>query len=147
MKEEFPVKTLAIIPLTLLGFISISHACQAQSPARFIAHRLEDPIFGTWEWTVSMGPMKKELSMVVEEKEGEWFVVVKAPDGNEVEVTDFTLEDDRVHFTVHREERNRSMTMTYDGELKGDKINGTIKMSGGPINTTLKWKATKLSKK
>lgn len=119
------------------------------SQERFLAPQkdLKDPAVGVWEWTVSMGLMQKQISMEVVERNGQLVALVVTPEGKKIESKDFVRKEDRIQFSIRNEEGGKTMTMTHDGKLKGDKIVGNTKMSGGPFDMSLKWDASRVVKK
>lgn len=106
-----------------------------------------DPIIGHWEWTMAMGPMRKQVTMEVAEKEGKLVAIAVTPDGKTIESKDFVCKDDRIQFSLRIEEGGKTMTMAFDGKQKGDRILGTTKLSGGGFGMNLKWDATRVVKK
>ena len=107
----------------------------------------KDPIVGAWEWTMAMGLMRKKVSMEVVERQGKLIAVVVTPEGTKLESSEFIRKDDRVQFTVRNEEGGKTMTITHEGKLNGDKIVGTAKMTGGPFDMNIKWDATRVVRK
>lgn len=104
-------------------------------------------IVGTWEWTLSIGPLKNNVSMEVQEKDGKPFAIVTLPDGSKVEANDFRINEDRVQFSVRHAPNSKTITLTHDGKLSDSKITGTAKITGAPIEMSSKWNASrKLSK-
>ena len=122
---------------------------QSFSQERLLASQSnsKDPAAGFWEWTMSMGLMRKNLSMEVIEREGKLVALVVTPEGKKIESKDFIRKDDRIQFTIRNEEGGKAMTVAHDGKLKGDKISGTAKMSGGPFDMSIKWDASRVVKK
>lgn len=107
----------------------------------------KDPVVGAWEWTMTMGLMRKKVSMEVIERQGKLVAVVVTPEGTKLESSEFIRKDDRVQFTVQKDERGKTTIITHDGKLNGDKIVGTAKMTGGPLDMNIKWEATRVVKK
>lgn len=120
-------------------------AQESRSDSRSASHAA---IVGNWEWMMQMGLMRKKMEAEFNEKAGGLQATMVAPDGTKLESKDFFFKNNRVKFSVSREMGPQmSFTMTFDGTLKADRIDGTIQMSGGPMNQTLPWKASRVVKK
>lgn len=100
-------------------------------------------IVGTWEWNLSIGPLKNDVSMEVQEKDGKPFAIVTLPDGTRVEAKDFRINEDRVQFSVRHAPNSKTITLTHDGKLSDSKMTGTVKITGAPIEISSKWHASR----
>lgn len=107
----------------------------------------EASLAGTWEWALDVGPEGKKASMVVEEKNGKLSAIVTAPDGKKLPTEDIAVKDGRVTFTIRPVVGFVQIVMSHDGKLKGDKINGTVKIKGGLMHKETKWQAKRVHEK
>jgi hypothetical protein len=121
----------------------LCNQCLSQDSYLDARWRAGDSVSGNWEWTLAVGPMRKQVSMEVQEKQGKFIAVVRLDDGTVLESQDFKQEGDKIQFSVRREEGGMKSTMLHEGILKGDKISGTARMTGGPMNMSTKWNAVR----
>jgi hypothetical protein len=135
----------AVFPIVFL--LLVASPLAAQQPPTGPSQENKQALLGDWEWTLSMGPMKKKVSMEVTEKEGKLGCTVLLDDGTKLESRDFLLKDDRVLFSIKHEQAVRPISISHEGTLKGKRITGTAKMDGGPMAMSLKWDASKVKKK
>jgi hypothetical protein len=133
------------IGFSLLLFVG--NLCFSQESYLDPRWRKEDSIQGNWEWTLSIGPMNKQVQMEVQEKEGSLVAIVRLDDGTTLESKDFKQDGQKIRFSVRREERGRAITMLHEGLWKGDKISGTASMTGGPMNMSTRWNASRIPNK
>jgi hypothetical protein len=138
-----------LLPLAIATVFNASALAQSKQtiPLHSQAQDKKQAVVGNWEWTLSFGPMRKRVSMEVLEKEGKLTAIVELDDGTKLESKDFVLKDDRIQFSVRHELGGKAISMVHDGTLKGDKIIGTAKMNGGPMDMSSKWNASKITKK
>jgi hypothetical protein len=102
---------------------------------------------GKWEWTMSMGLMRKKIAMEVQEREGKFAAVITLDDGTKLQAKDVQVTEDRIQFVVQNDLKGRMITIKHEGKLKDHKITGTFQMSGGPMDINSKWEAFKIGMK
>jgi hypothetical protein len=122
----------------------IGNLCFSQESYLDPRWRKDDSVKGNWEWTLSIGPMRKQVQMEVQEKEGRLVAIVRLDDGTTLESKDFKQEGPKIRFSIRREEGGKAITMNHEGLWKGDKISGTASMAGGPMNMSTKWNAVRV---
>lgn len=95
------------------------------------------PVTGTWKWTVQgrQGGQGFEQVLKLEEKDGKLTGTLVGRDAGQfttpdTAITDASLVDGTVKFTVTREFNGRSFSTKYEGKLEGDTIKGTYERPG-----------------
>jgi hypothetical protein len=136
------MSTSRVVLLTVFSLALMSLG-SAQTPIQPPPSEQLKRIVGTWEWTLSVGPLKNVVSMEVQEKDGKLFAIVTLPDGTKVEAKDFRINEDRVQFSVRHAPNSKTITLTHDGKLSDSKMIGTVKITGAPIEGSSKWNASR----
>jgi hypothetical protein len=131
-----------IVLITVFSLLLASTG-QSQLPSQSTQKDQLKRIVGTWEWNLSIGPLKNDVSMEVQEKDGKPLAIVTLPDGTKVEAKDFRINEDRVQFSVRHAPNSKTITLTHDGKLSDSKMIGTVKITGAPIETSSKWNASR----
>jgi hypothetical protein len=144
MEQNMSYRKSTLVGVIVLMLSSLSFA---QQPYPNIQSEAKDSAMGVWAWTMSLGPMRKQVSMEIVEKEGKLVAIVVTPEGEKIESKDLVRKDDRIQFSIRKEEGGKAMTMNHDGKIKGDKIVGNVKVNGGPFDLSVKWDATRTAKK
>jgi len=101
----------------------------------------EDPT-GTWKFTAMIG--KKSLDSTLKLKvEGDKLKgTIGAGQGKrEAEISDGTFKNDKVTFSVIREQKGEKLTQKYTGTVSGDTIKGTIETERGGKSRSTEWEA------
>ena len=103
-----------------------------------IARSAEDPT-GTWKFTATIGKKTQDATLKLK-LEGDKLTGTLG--GNrEVEITVGTFKDDKVSFTVVREQKGQKFTQKYSGTVSGDTIKGTIESERGGKSRSTDWEA------
>lgn len=132
--------------IRLAALLFMGFALQSPSPSSPSAAQ-KQAIVGRWEWTMSMGLMRKKIAMEVQEREGKLAAVIALDDGTKLQAKDLQVTEDRVQFVVQNDLKGRMITIKHEGKLKDHKITGTLQMSGGPMDMNSKWEAFKVGTK
>jgi hypothetical protein len=101
----------------------------------------EDPT-GTWKFTAMIG--KKTLDATLNLKlEGDKLTgTIRGGQGNrEAAISDGTFKDDKVSFSVTREQKGEKLTQKYTGTVSGDMIKGTIDSERSGKSRSTIWEA------
>ena len=124
---------------TLRNLLTSFAAVSVLSLAAFAAD-----ISGNWTWMAQGRNGPQEAHATLAFKDGVLTGNVSGRMGD-APIGDATFKDDTVHFTVSREFNGITITIKYDGKLKGDTIEGFIVRPGreGDDPVTLVWKATR----
>jgi SAM-dependent methyltransferase len=97
-------------------------------------------ISGTWEWTWPEGNRKVTYGLKFEQHfqwpSGE----LKAGSAN-WNVRDVSLKGNELQFKAEREERGKTQSMTFEGRIVGNSIEGTALMKGEPSSSARAWRA------
>src|SRR5690349_4208899 len=85
-----------------------------------VATGAEDPT-GTWKFTAMLG--KKTVDATLKLKlEGDKLMGTMGGGNREAAISDGTFKDDKVSFTVTREQKGEKFTQKYTGTVSGDTI-------------------------
>lgn len=131
-----PIKLLAVLVSAFC--LSIAAFAAESSPA------------GTWKWSVQgrQGGQSFDQTLTLDVKEGKLTGVMLGRQGGQYSVPDTpiseaSLQDGMLKFTVTREFNGRSFTTKYQGKLDGDTIKGTYERPGfnGGEPVTNEWLA------
>lgn len=92
---------------------------------------------GTWKWTVQgrQGGQGFEQSLKLDVKDGQVSGTLLGRQGGQFPVpdtpiSDVSLKDGALKFTVTREFQGRTFTTKYEGKLEGDTLRGTFERPG-----------------
>jgi len=106
-----------------------------------VASAVEDPT-GAWTSTMMLG--KKSLDVTIKLKlEGDKLTgTIGGGQGNrEAAISDGTFKDDKVSFTVIREQKGEKLTQKYTGTVSGDTIKGKVDTERGGKSRSTDWEA------
>ena len=103
------------------------------------ARSAEDPT-GTWKFTATIGKKTQDATLKLK-LEGDKLTGTLGGGNREVEITDATFKDDKVSFTVVREQKGQKFTQKYSGTVSGDTIKGTIESERGGKSRSTDWEA------
>ena len=104
-----------------------------------VALGAEDPT-GTWKFTAMIG--KKTVDATLKLKlDGDKVTGTMGGGNQEMAISDGAFKDDKVSFTVTREQKGEKFTQKYSGTVSGDTIKGTIVSERGGKSRSTDWEA------
>jgi len=119
---------IAAVMLALIGFVSPVRAA-------------EDPT-GTWKFTAMIGKKSTDATLKLKLDGDKLTGTVGLAEGRgEAAITDATFKDDKVSFTVTREQKGEKFTQKYTGTVSGDTIKGKIDSERGGKSRSADWEA------
>jgi hypothetical protein len=119
-------RVLLIAAVAVLGLMSAVRAA-------------DDPT-GTWKFTATIG--KKSLDGTLKLKaEGEKLTGTIAQGNRDIAISEGTFKNDKVSFSVIREQKGEKLTQKYVGTISGDTIKGTIDTERGGRSRSTNWEA------
>ena len=97
-------------------------------------------VSGSWDWTSPTGPVKDqyvlELNQRFQKIYGTLFV-----NGSGLSIERGELKGNELQFTVGRTLEGQIVRMLFRGKVKGNSIEGSIKINADSATKTIKWKA------
>ena len=101
----------------------------------------EDPS-GTWTFTAMFGKKSADVTLKLK-VDGDKLTGTMGGLGGKGEMTisDRTFKDDKVSFTVTREQKGEKFTQKYSGTVSGDTIKGTVESERGGKSRSQSWEA------
>jgi len=103
---------------------------------------IENPT-GNWKSTMMLGKKSQEVTIKLK-LEGDKLTGTIGGIGNrEMAITDGTFKDDKVSFSVVREQKGEKLTQKYTGTVSGDTIKGKTEMDRGGKSRSTDWEATR----
>jgi hypothetical protein len=104
--------------------VTFTHlSTQAAAPAANAA--------GTWKWTLSVNDSPVEANAELKQEGERLTGTYKSSLAGESPIKQGKIEGDKVTFTVDRQIQDTTFTLKFEGKLKGDTIEGKIKMENG----------------
>ena len=98
-------------------------------------------INGTWDWQMSVGLIRKKVSMEVVQNKGDIQIKVTTEDGNTLDVTSVELKKDQLRFEMTKKAPLfGKVKIRHSGKVTGNFIAGSLEMEGGPGGKG-KWEA------
>ena len=104
-----------------------------------VVSAVEDPT-GTWKSTVMLGKKSQEVTIKLK-VEGDKLVGTIGGGNRDAAISDGTFKDDRVSFSVIREQKGEKLTQKYTGTVSGDTIKGKIDTDRGGKSRSTDWEA------
>jgi hypothetical protein len=118
---------IAMAVLALFAFVGVVSA-------------VEDPT-GTWKSTMMLGKKTQEVTIKLK-LEGEKLTgTVGGGQGRETAISDGTFKDDKLSFSVIREQKGEKLTQKYTGTVGGDTIKGKVNTERGGKSRSTDWEA------
>jgi hypothetical protein len=115
----------------MLAFVGIISPAQAA----------EDPT-GNWKSMVMLGKKSQEVTIKLKLEGDKLTGTIGGGQGNrEAAISDGTFKDDKVSFSVIREQKGEKLTQKYTGTVSGDMIKGKIEMERGGKSRSADWEA------
>ena len=104
---------------------------------------IENPT-GNWKSTMMLGKKSQEVTIKLKLEGDKLTGTIGGGQGNrEAAITDGTFKDDKVSFSVVREQKGEKMTQKYTGTVSGDTIKGKMEMERGGKSRSTDWEATR----
>jgi hypothetical protein len=120
----------AIAVLALFTFVGVVSA-------------VEDPT-GNWKSTMMLGKKSQEVTIKLKLEGDKLTGTIGSGQGNrEAAITDGTFKDDKVSFSVIREQKGEKLTQKYTGTVSGDTIKGKVDSERGGKSRSTDWQATR----
>ena len=104
-----------------------------------VVSAVEDPK-GTWKSTVMLGKKSQEVTIKLK-VEGDKLVGTIGGGNRDAAISDVTFKDDKVSFSVIREQKGEKLTQKYSGTVSGDTIKGKIDTERGGKSRSTDWEA------
>ena len=95
---------------------------------------------GLWRWNVKTPKGERDYTLNVTQKFQEISGQIRGP-GRESTISDALLKGDQVTFWVRDEIAGQNVTMRFQGHIRGDMIDGSAEVKGGPFEGTHPWTA------
>jgi hypothetical protein len=106
-----------------------------------VAWGAENPS-GTWKFTAIIGKKTVDATLTLKLEGDKLTGAIGAGQGNrEAAILDGTFKDDKVTFSVVREQKGEKLTQKYSGTVSGDTIKGTIVTERGGKSRSTDWEA------
>ena len=103
---------------------------------------VENPA-GSWKSTIMLGKKTQEVTIKLK-LDGDKLTGTLGGQGNrEAAISDGTFKDDKVTFSVVREQKGEKLTQKYTGTVSGDSIKGKIETERGGKSRSTDWTATR----
>ena len=104
-----------------------------------VARGAEDPT-GTWTSSVMVGKRSQDVTIKLK-LEGDKLTGTVGGRGGETAISDGTFKDDKLSFSVTREQKDQKLTQKYSGTLAGDTIKGKVETDRGGKSRSTDWEA------
>ncbi|MBI3465365.1 MAG: hypothetical protein HY000_20255 [Planctomycetes bacterium] len=96
---------------------------------------------GTWKFSVTFNDQTFETTLKLKQEGEKLTGTATGRGGTETEISDGTVKDGAVSFSVVRERDGQKFTTKYNGKLEGDSIKGTRESNFGGQARTADWEA------
>jgi hypothetical protein len=104
---------------------------------------VENPA-GNWKSTIMLGKKSQDVTIKLKLEGDKLTGTVGGGQGNrEAAISDGTFKDDKVSFSVVREQKGEKLTQKYTGTVSGDSIKGKIETERGGKSRSTDWEATR----
>jgi hypothetical protein len=100
-------------------------------------------VAGRWQWSLSMPGDDQTFVLELDQDFQDIRAVVLNGTGR-WRLFNTTLRGDRISFSAVSEANDRMIRQDYEGRVKGNAIEGTVKLSGGTEESQLEWRASRL---
>jgi hypothetical protein len=118
----------AIVFVALAAFVSVASA-------------VENPT-GNWKSTVMLGKKSQDVTITLKLDGDKLTGTIGGGQGKGgAAISDGTFKDDKVSFSVVREQKGEKLTQKYSGTVSGDTIKGKIDTERGGKSRSTDWEA------
>src|SRR5688500_18667121 len=119
-----------VTAIALVAFVGlVSPALGAENPT------------GTWKWTASFGGQEREQTLTLKLDGDKLTGSMPGRDGETTPITDATIKDNKISFSVTREFGGQKRTTKYNGTIAGDTITGKSERERDGQKTETDWVA------
>jgi hypothetical protein len=99
----------------------------------------EDPT-GNWKSTMMLGKKSQDVTITLK-LEGDKLTGTIGGGQRDAAISDGTFKDDKVSFSVIREQKGEKLTQKYTGTVSGDTIKGKVDTERGGKSRSTDWEA------
>ena len=99
----------------------------------------EDPT-GNWKSTMMLGKKSQDVTIKLK-LEGDKLTGTIGGGQRDMAISDGTFKDDKVSFSVIREQKGEKLTQKYTGTISGDTIKGKVDTERGGKSRSTDWEA------
>jgi SAM-dependent methyltransferase len=99
-------------------------------------------VTGTWRWSVNAGNDQINYEIEITQKFNKVRAILNSGESKRG-IEDFHLDGDRVSFTLKQSLRGKDAEMSFEGQVDGDNINGSVVLMTGE-QEEYEWKARRL---
>jgi len=117
----------AIAVLTLFAFVGVVSA-------------VEDPT-GNWKSTMMLGKKSQDVTITLKLEGDKLTGTIGGGQGRETAISDGMFKDDKLSFSVIREQKGEKLTQKYTGTISGDTIKGKVDTERGGKSRSTDWEA------
>jgi SAM-dependent methyltransferase len=97
-------------------------------------------VSGTWEWTWPEGNRKVTYELKFDQH-FQWPSAELKAGSQSLSVRDVSLKGNELRFKAEREERGQTQSMSFEGRILGNSMEGTALMKGAPPSSARAWRA------
>jgi hypothetical protein len=119
-----------LAPMLVLAIVALAGAARAA----------DDPS-GTWKFDVMRGNNKATVTLKLKLEGDKLTGAVVGRNNMETAISDASVKDGTVAFSVVRERNGQKTTTKYSGKLSGDEIKGTIETERNGNTNSQPWEA------
>ena len=106
-----------------------------------VVSAVEDPT-GNWNSTMMLGKKSQEVTIKLKLEGDKLTGTIGGGQGNrEAAISDGMFKDDKVSFSVIREQKGEKLTQKYTGTVSGDTIKGKVDTERGGKSRSTDWEA------
>src|SRR4051812_13951950 len=105
------------------------------------ASAVEDPT-GNWKSTMMLGKKSQDVTIKLKLEGDKLTGTIGGGQGNrEAAISDGMFKDDKISFSVIREQKGEKLTQKYTGTISGDTIKGKVDTDRGGKSRSTDWEA------
>jgi len=102
-------------------------------------------VAGSWQWQLTVGGKPQSYELALEQK----FQVISGTlrvNGRVIKLSDAKLRGDQISFTVAADLNGAPVKHLFSGKVYGDRIDGSVALSGARAQSQLEWAANRDAK-